>query len=345
MSRQHFSFLLVASLVLAGALALLLPGKTGEDTYGGGLFIKQLEQRINEVDSLVVTPGQGGDVIHLDRGKQAWSIRELEGYPADWARLRELLVNLANTRVIEAKTSNSAYFSRLGVQDIGDEGANSRLLEIKLPGEALGIIIGNEESARGGQYVRMQGNDQSYLVDQQFDVGIRAMDWAQTEIIDLGSALVAELQIVHPDGEAVTIRKVSADDSDFSLQGIPSGQKIRSAWTVNSLANNFSMLRMEAVMPASAVTIEDPVSLKLLSFSGLEIAADVFRHDEQGWISIQAKAPEFNESLANESLRGEAEMINERVNGWVFRLPDSKFDSMTRRMEDLLEAEDQGENN
>lgn len=344
MSRKHFSILLIASLVIAATIALLVPGGVGEEPAKDDLFIEQLDQRINEVDSLVVTPGQAGQVIHLDRKEQAWVIRELEGYPADWTRLRELLANLAAARIIEKKTSNPVYFSRLGVEDIGIPGAKSRLLQVGLPGETLGVIIGNEESARGGQYVRIEGGAQSFLIDRQLDVGIRPMDWAQSEIIDIGSALVAELQIVHPDGEEVTLRKISADDSDFSLQGIPRGREIRSAWTVNSLANNFSMLRMEAVMPGSGVSIEDPVTIKLLSFSGLEIAADVFRHEENGWVRIRVKAPEINESLANEALAEEANMINRRVAGWLFQVPQSKFDSMTRRMEDLLEPADQEEN-
>lgn len=340
MSRRHFSLLLILALVFAAVLALLMPGKTGEEPAVQGMFFEPLDQRINEVDRLVVYGGSDGPLVHLDRREQAWQIRELNGYPADWDRLRELLTGLSMARVIETKTANPEYYARLGVEDHTAEGAGSTLLEVGLPGQSIGVIIGNEEFTRNGQYVRMQDSAQSYLLDRQLEVGRKPLDWADSEIIDIGSALVAGLQISHPDGETIHIRRVSADDPDFKLEGLPEGREARSAWTVNSLANLVSMLRMEAVLPEPAVFIDQAVNLSLTGFSGLEISAELFRHNDKGWIKIFALAPDDNEEASSD-----ADRINQKVSGWVYQLPDMKYDSMTQRMEDLLESNEPGTGN
>lgn len=340
MSRRHFSILAVIALILVAVVALLLPGKTARDISHSDTFLENLDERINDVDSLLVTPGQGTQPIHLDRNDQAWTIRELNGFPADWARLRELLAALAEAKVIEPKTSNPEYFSRLGVEDITDSGANSVLLQLGLSGEKIGVIIGNYSPSGRGQYVRMEGGDQAYLVDRELSIETDAIDWANKEIIDIGSALVAELQISHTNGDSVVIRKVSADDSDFSLSDIPDGRSIRSAWTVNSLANSFSLLDMQGVKPDTEMSFENSVEINLLSFSGLRISAEVFRQNEQAWIRIRASAPE-----ANPEVQEQADAINQGVSAWIFQIPAMKYDQMTKRMEDLLEPLEQGETN
>lgn len=332
MSRRHFSLLLVVALVLAAAVALLLPGKTGQDLSGDGPFFKNLGQRVNEVNSLIVTMGQGAQPIHLDRNEQAWTIRELSGFPADWIRLRELLTALAEADVIEPKTSNTQYYSRLGVEDITDPGAKSVLLQLGLPNETIGVLIGNGESSGRGHYVRMEGSEQSYLIDKELNISAEAIEWADREIIDIGSALVAELRISHPDGDRIVIRKISADDTDFLLDGVPEGRSTRSAWTVNSLANSFSMLRMEGVLPDSGASTADSAAIMLLSFSGLEISAGVFQQDGMNWVRLGASAPD-----SNADLQEEANAINRNVNGWIFQIPTAKYESMTKTMEDLLE--------
>jgi hypothetical protein len=337
-SRRHFSALLFISLALVGLLLVLVPGKTEREAGGGGLLLQDVESWINEVDSLVITGSGDREPVHLKRGDRAWTIAELYDYPVDWEQLRTLLADLAESEIVEIKTARPEYYSRLGVDDVGSEGATGVLLELQTGENSTGIIIGDRASSRDGQYVRLLGSEQSVLIDRTLNAGTDPVSWADRGLVDIGSALVAEMQIRHADGDEVVIRKVSADDTDFSLQDLPQDRKTRSSWTINSLANNFSLLTMEGVMPEADLKQEASVSISLLTFSGLKIEAEIFDVEEQGWIRLKALAPD-----AEPEIQEQAESINRRLDGWVYRISKMKFEAMTRRKEQLLEAADQGE--
>ena len=50
--------------------------------------------------------------------KETWTVAERDNYPADTGRLRKLLLELAEARLLEEKTSNPELYDRLKVEDI-----------------------------------------------------------------------------------------------------------------------------------------------------------------------------------------------------------------------------------
>ena len=345
MGRRHFSVLLLAALLVAAAIALLVPGRTGHDPAGNKLqILEEMAASINDVDKLVFTAGGGVPVTTLERGKVRWTISELHNYPADWNKVKGLLTGLAQAKVVEFKTSNPEYYSRLGVEDVKAPGAAGILLDLSYGDESSALVIGNEATAGGGQFLRPADQSQSVLIDSILDVSAEPMEWADSGVVDIGSGQVAELEILHPDGDLVRLSKVSADDTDFILENLPEGREVLSSWSVNSMANLFSSLTMDGVKPASSVAPGDPVTVRLLTFSGLEIKAELSVLDERGWVSISAVTPEQapasgDDELgvrAAQDLQREAAGINMRSTGWLYRLPQPKYEAMTKHFEQLL---------
>src|SRR5690606_7216521 len=94
------------------------------------------------------------------------------------------------------------------------------------------------------------------------------------------------------------------------------------------------------------------------AFDGLIVTATSFEQDEQQWVRLDASAapeesvPDENaestpEGAADASAGGdasaEAEQINARVDGWQYQIPSYMYGQLTRRMDDLLAAEDETE--
>ncbi len=358
MNRRHFSALLLAVVVVAIAVALLVPDRTGQNGMSvESLFLPELGARINEAGKLVLTAGGGELLTTLEKGDQRWIIAELDNYPADWSRLGNLLADLTQASVVELKTSNPEYFSRLGVEDMTTPGATGVLLEVYIDEQALGVIIGRMAASRDGQYLRLADTTQSVLIDRSLDVPIEPLDWADDEIVDIASALVAQVEIRHADGNRILARKISASDADFGLETLPEGREQLSSWSVNSLAGVLSRLRMDAVKADSGPAGPADVEVSVLMFSGVEITAQVFEQEDQGWIRIKASAPgeagrsggsekhaepsaqdiiETAHEIANEL----ANEINERTNGWLYRLPASRVEAMSKKLEQVLKPLD-----
>ena len=364
MSRKHFSWLLATTLVVAVAV-LLMPVRTGKDAgFERTPLLPGLQQQVNELDWVRVVGAGDAVMATIKRADGHWRVEELHGYRADWARLRALLADLAQAQVIEAKTANPGFYDRLGVEDVAAPEATGVRVEF---GESSGlpaVIVGKRAEGRDGRYARLQGEAQSVLIDRVLDLPTTREDWLDKTIVDITDSEVVEFEIRHADGERVLARKVSADDENFQLQDIPEGREIKSAWTVDSLANGLASLNLEAVAPEDEVDWGAATRFGLVTADGLRVDVDLATREVPGggdaaaehWIRLQAglyqtaveSAVETTPAADGEADGSSAEgaggaaeraaAINTRVSGWAYRIPKYKYDSMSKRMDDLLQG-------
>ena len=376
MSRKHFSLLLVVTLAVAAAV-LLLPGRTGHESgMARATFLPDLQAEVNGLDWLRIR-GPGDRVVAtLERSGDHWQVDEANGYRADWERLRALLADLAQAEVVEAKTDNPAYYSRLGVEDVEAPDAGGLQIEFAESTGLPAVIVGKRAEGRDGRYVRRADSAASALIDRNLELPAATTDWLETDIVDIPDSEVVEVDILHADGERVVTRKVSADDEHFLLQDVPDGREIRSEWTVDSLANALSSLTLEAVRPQGELDWGDASQFAVVTADGLRVEASLIEvattpaadpgegGDEGGaaasapgeyWIRLQAglyqtaldsavQEPDTAaddasaEAASGPDAAERARVINGRVDGWAYRIPKYKFDAMNKRMEDLLKA-------
>lgn len=356
MSRKHFSTLVIVTALVA-LLVLLLPDRAGrEAAFEPVALLPDLPGQVNEIGWLRVT-GPGNEVIAtLERRETEWVVGEAGGYPADWSRLRSLLTDLAEAEIIEPKTANSRYYDRLGVQEVDQPDASGMQIEFAPETGLPALIVGKSAQGREGSYVRRQGAAASVLVDRRFDLPRERKAWMEQTIVDVSDAEVVEVVVAHPDGERIVASKASADDEDFELQGIPEGREIRSVWTVNSLAGNLSGLMLDEVRPDAEIDWSGATRFSLLTADGLRVEAELLRMEagtaepvagENEAVVEEAGSEEAPEHLirVTASATGEAAQervtrINERVSGWVYAIPQFKYEGMVKRMEDLLQVAD-----
>jgi len=290
--KRNFIYLAVITAV---ALVLVFIGtptdKSSEKPDADELLLPAIAAEINQVDHVdIVTAGET-TVASLVRKDDAWQVEQMNGYRADWPKLQKLLAALAQARVIEPKTDKPEYYARLGVEDISSPDAGGVLVRLGIGGQLTGVLIGHPAEGRKGQYVRLQDSTASALVDQVFEVPKETLAWAASKIIDINASEVAEVEIIHPDSERVLVTKVSADQTDFDLDGLPEGREVKSSWAVNSLGSVFSLLNMQSVRPADSVDWSSAVKLRLLTFSGMEILADLVQVGDEYLMRLHATHP------------------------------------------------------
>lgn len=366
MSRRHFSWLVVVTLLVAAAV-LLMPGRTGQESaIEKSRLLPALEAQVNDLAWLRLVAAGDRTVATLVRAADGWRVEEVQGYAADWERLRALLAGLVQAEVVEAKTANPDYYDRLGVEDVSSPGAGGVRVEFAADSGLPAVILGDRAQGREGQYVRVAGFAESALVDRALEAPSETLEWVEREVVDVSDAEVVEIEIVHPDGERVWARKVSAEEEDFTLQGVPEGREPQSAWTVNSMANGFSMLRLDDVRRADGMEWSGSIRYGLVTADGLRLDAELLAVETAAgegeedpvdgeaahWIRLHASlyqtavdrpvtddAGEQDPAAAAESPESteqRAQEINRRVSGWAYRIPQYKYDSMTKRMEALL---------
>ncbi len=353
MSKKHFSWLLLLTVVV-GAVILLMPGRTGHESgFEVRPLIPGMDSWVNEVKRVRIVKAGNQTVATLVRGEHGWVVEEAESYPADWARLKSLLAALAQAQVIEPKTTNPAYFDRLGLKDVSESTSKAVMVEIGQGEHAVTVLVGHAAQGREGQYVRFLKDDKAFLVDRKVDVAAETHDWLQREIVDIADSEVVQVTITHPDGAQVDVRKNSANDQDFILQGLPKGREVQSSWSVNALGSSLSGLQLDEVTADSNIDWSQASHLRLLTADGVEISADLVDSDGKSWIRLSASehappAPaaketgenkpeaEATEEAAAKDLAKRVETINRRVSGWAYAIPQYKSEVMNKRLEDLL---------
>lgn len=353
--KRNFLYLAVLTVLALLTLWVFAPDDGSMETSAVDvLFLPEISGQINDVSRVEIISAGDKTVATLVRSGDRWQLEQMGGYQANWVKLKALLAGLAQARVIEIKTDKPRYYARLGVEDVAAEDAGSVLVKVSIGDQTTAILVGHRARSSLGQYVRLQNSAASALVDSKLDVSTVLLDWADSQIIDISAAEVAEVEIIHPQGERVFVTRISADQTDFDLVGLPQGREIKTSWAVNSLGSVFSMLNMETVQAEGSVDWSDAVKMRLLMFSGVEIMADIFAAGDKYLLRLHASfpaadvvsnQPEDNKSSAEQQdiekraaidVTETVENINQKVAGWAYGITKQKYDVMVKKPEDML---------
>jgi len=377
-SLQALVGLLVVLVVVAGVT--LMPGRTGSPERT--LLYPGLEAGINDISQLKVTThadtttstgdnttgsdkaGAGTVIATLERGSSQWTVKERHGYPADIGRVRRNLLALANARIIEQKTSNPAFYERLGVQDPGAAGSESTELAAEGTGKPVELIVGS--SGPGGSdstYVRRAGEAVSWLVSGRFDPGKKTGDWLDPSILDIPASRIASVSIIQPDGTTLQIVQTPAPEGtaadpahvDFDVVGMPKGRSLKYPGMANGVAGALAELNLEDVAQRDSLgqSPGKPVVARFTTTDGLVVEVSAWRLPAGTLFSFNASAAKPEAAKAGTAAAGkgdssggaraaskdpatEANAINARLAGWLYSLPGFKAEQFTRTMEELL---------
>lgn len=318
---------IVVAVLVAVLVVMQLANGPAEDTTGE-LLLPDLKARINDIDSLVIERSDQSTVSIAARDDR-WVVASRGDFPADVAKIRQVLLALADARVLEQKTANADRYVALGVQDPEVEGSAGVRLTAAGGGEEFAVVLGNVATG-SNRYVRPAGEPGSLLIDRDPGVPDDVAGWLANELVDIDTDDVASVSIEHADGERIVIEKVSADDADFTVVGIPDGRELSYPTVANSIAGALNGLELEDVR--SAVGEEAATETQLATFDGLQVTAAVYPETEETiWISLQATAEDPGDQRV--------ESLNALAAGREFRIPAFRGNQLTRRWEDILKKD------
>jgi len=329
MNRNTLLALGAAVALLAVALFFVEMDDDGGSTQNGELLLPMLRNHVDDVDQVTMTRS-GNEPIIINKVSGQWRVAARNGYPANVAAIRAVLLAMTETKVMEKKTANPDLHSRLGVSAPSVEGSKGTLVAAAGDGFGFQLIFGNV--AQGNyRYARLADQDQAWLIDQNPEIPATAGEWLATDIIDIDATRVRSVTITHPDGESIRASKTTDEATNFDVADIPAGRELSYSTVANGLGGALNDLDLDDVR--TAVAPVDAVVTEFGLFDGLTIVVDTTKSEEQNWIAIRAQAAD--EAAA------EADEINARVAGWQYLIADYKANLLTRRWEEILRAADE----
>lgn len=260
-----------------------------EYTAKAGPLVEKLGEQINNVTAVIIsTPGQKSAVA-LKRAEKGWQVADKGGYPADVGKLREYLLRVSDSNLIEQKTASRERYADLGVSDLGEAGAKG--IEVRIEGLSTPIdfIAGVFNIKSSGTYVRRSNEAQSWLATGNLIPDRNAVDWLQKDLANISSERIASVSITSPDGKVLRVYKNAPTDAQYQIADVPKGREPVSEFAANGLASTLADLRIDDVAPVSEMPpAENATKVRYMTFEGINVDAAVWKEGEKHYVAFNA---------------------------------------------------------
>lgn len=311
----------IALAVIVGAGWLASRRTTPESAPSGRAVLPGLKAKVNAITGLKLA--SKGATVTLERAGDGWLVKE-RNYPADTAKLRKLLLGLADLVVAEEKTRDPGNYAQLGVEDAGPT-ASSVLLEAVTPGERFALLVGHAVGGTGS-FVRVPGEAQSLLATPQVSSDIDPKHWIDTALTDITADRVKALAVTPATGISWQATRDAAKDP-LTLQRLPKGKKQRGPDVVTPVAALLVGLHAEDV---HALRADVPATVRVIvrSFNGLEI--ELAGREDGDHRYVRGTASSKGDAAAKE-----AAALDTKLKGREFEIPRYKYDALFRPLSDF----------
>lgn len=353
MDKKNIAVLVIITLLVVVITVLLVQRReasTSDDALGA-LFFRDLEAKLNDVTTVEIV--QGKVRITLQQDGEIWRIKEKGGYAADFDKLKPLVMSIATLMNVEAKTSKSDQYDKLGVTDPAAGDATHPGVTLKdatgatLATLVIGDVHDSDDGVKKQLYVRRLNEAQAWLVEGKVEVITDAAAWVRKDrIADIFRSRMKSFSITLPDGGHYVITKASPEDKGFQYSQLPHNAKIRSQARLDDMSAALENVVPEDVFVANAV--EFPANgvghNEYRTFDGLVVKTALMQKDDK-WYAKYEVAFDPNVAVATSKsvpsadltkVKQEAETLAQKLKGWVFVIPEAKATLMIKKINDVL---------
>ncbi len=297
MSPKIFLGLLVITVITSAAAAVTAyrqPAATPV-SYGDEPAFPALRANPDAVAKIVLTTPEGSFTLVRETGDR-WSAAERFGYTVDSKHVRDLVVALADMRLIEAKTKLPDRYGRIQVEDVKAKDAKSRLLRLEsADGKVLAeALIGKEHhrltgSQSEGTYLRRPGEAQAWLASGGIRIEPKVVDWLDKQVVDLGADSVRRVEI-RPDGSQAYVVARATEGGPLAFESLAAGEKPKKDANLDRLAGAFAGITFDDVKPRTQLSWPSAHQTAIATtFDGVELTVQLAKIDDQPWAIFDAR--------------------------------------------------------
>lgn len=271
---------------------------------------------------------QATETINLYRDLQApnpqWRLQQRAGYLAQADQANHLLAQLSQARILDIKTQEANEYAHFGVA----MPAQDLPIQVQLfphQGAVLDVLLGYPSAQ--GQYVRVIGKKEVYLVDQIFELPTQAAAWLEPHLVDIPAANVHQILYFHG-GQTQPHLHLQRPEDGAPLQVLlPKKDTKLDTALLEGLAMSLSQLQLEDVAPQAPQPTE-VMRVRFITWDGLILEAKAY---QGGWIHLQASTLPETEPVAG----AKAHTLNQAWQTGYFLINRYAFEQLLQTWEKL----------
>lgn len=364
MNRKTLGILAGLTAVLLGSgVALLAHREHQQSEQPGTTLFPDLVSSLDAVSEIRLSKGDGSRTT-LKKENGGWTVVERQ-YPADPARVRELLLGLTGMKLIEAKTSDPANYAKLGVEAPDSATAGSTLVEVVAGAKTWPLIVGHGAEGRS-MYVRKPADKASALVEPTVSVDPDQKRWVDRQLTDIRGDTVHDISVRPASGPAYLLARARRGETDLALSPIPKGRNAASHMAINGQADALSAFNFDDVRAAPATAPASVDRATYRTFDGQVFEFTGHKESDKAFVAVTASrdaalAAQFPEAAAEKPAADakaaplpapapapaaaaaakpadhSVERLAARSKGLEYEVPLYKYESIFKPLEDLLE--------
>lgn len=291
-----------------------------------------LPQTVNNLGEVAVTSKAG--TIHVKLMGENWVVQERDNFLADQTQMRATAVGIADLQVLEPKTARADWLGFLGLT-APPEGDAVRVTLTDKDGKVLSdLLLGHTEGnpddlGRSTLYVRKPDENQAWLARGYLTAKPDITDWLDKGIVNIARDRVKGAVVTPATGPGYTLSRDTKDQPDFKMLDLPRGRELAFEGSPDGVAGAIVGFQFDDVAKANPADYARAPQSVFNTFDGLAITVKVATKGMDHWATVSA-------SGSNPMAQDEAAKLNAAVNGWAFKLSETKYQQITAARETLL---------
>ena len=334
------SFIILIVILVVGAGAYFYSGAkqsiNASDNIGAPI-LEGMQESLNNVTQMQVV-GAGNKVLAtIIRANDSRAVKQRNSYPADLSKVRAALLNLAEAKIVEEKTSNPDLYTKLGVEDVSAAEAIGVQAIVEYDDQSVGLIVGKPgPQMNKSRYVRLADSKTSWLIDRKIDLKYQAEHWLRKDILSVEPNEVSNITVtMQNDGEVLAIASSEEQEGEFIVTNLPNESAQVVGAELHQVANALSSFQLLDVANAGEFKDLSPViNVDYQLKSGAKISLVGYDKEDAHFASVEASLVDGVEDKT--SAQAYVDKINNITSGWVYKIPNVTYDSMNKRVSDVL---------
>ena len=333
MSARIAAILVVLLAVLGGAALLTQREDSTRRPQNTPSLGQLLLKDLKAADVAAIRIVEPKATLTLSRKEDGWVIDEREGFPADFAKVREFVVKAVSLKIAQSEPVGEKDRSRLNL-----DAAATRLEFAGADGKPLAqLLIGrklfrsepeNPEKALGdGRFVMLPGDDKNvYMIsDPLLQATARSAEWIDKRSFQIEK--VKTLEVRYPGGDGWRLDR-AAENAAWKLADQRPGEKVDPS-RANAATYSLSLLDLADVAAKDAsleaTGLDKPTRLNATTFGNLSYAVRVGKLEgENYFVKLESGGAEKDKLFAQR----------------VLLIPKSRLEDTLKKRSELVEKKD-----
>jgi Domain of unknown function (DUF4340) len=335
-----------------GALLVRQQADSHKPADAGGLG-QPLFKGLQAAAVAAVAIRQPKGAITIEKKGERWLIAELDGFPADYDKLRDFVLKAIALKVGQSEPIGEKDRTRLLLD------AGGTLIELRgADGKPLALLTAgkkyfkaepdNPDRATGdGRYVALPGEEKRVIViaDPLTQASAKTSDWISKAGFEVEKIRTLELRAA--DGSAWQIER-SGDNADWKLAGARGDEKLEVS-KANAAAYTFGRIELADAAPKGLkpedAGLDKPTVVTATTFDGLTYTLKIGKLEGDNHYASIAVAgepkPEGQDAEARLKKISERLPREKELARYVVLVPKSKLEDILKKRADLLAKKDE----